>query len=299
MSSSRRLRRALWILLILCGICAVFGYGWYVLKNTARVPEESPTISDSMTAPESEVEEKPTETVQSETEAPKPIFDTASLQAGLDTWNTQSPGNKSVVVMSLDGTVLASVNKDQTFFAASIYKLYVAYFGYKQIEAGQADPQQQYINGHTRSQCLDLMIRESDSPCAEKMWAELGKPQLTEKLSQIGITNTSMSNISTTAIDAATMMAFIARGEGLTPASQASFLESAREQIYRDALNKGFSANVTVYNKVGFKELVEYHDVAIVELKDGRKFIVSVLTESVGTKRIAELGQRLEALVQL
>lgn len=278
------------------------GYGWYVLRNTARVsnPElpavttttiESENIFDTATA-----QDDPSEAVPIQQ---KPLFDTVVLQGTLDTWNAETPGTKGVVVMSTDGSVLASLNPDRPFFAASIYKLYVAYFGYIQVDTATVDPKQQYINGHTRSECLDLMIRESDSPCAEKLWAEIGKSTLTDKLKAMGINTTSMTNISTTVRDSALMMATIARGEGLTPASQATFLQSAREQIYRDALNKGFSSALTVYNKIGFNGLVEYHDVAIVELQDGRKFVLAVLSENTGTKNIAELGRRVEAILQL
>lgn len=295
-SSNHHYKKFLWILLMLSVLGATGFYAWYVIKNTARVTEPAP-LPGERTSQEI-VEPITVPTAEPVVAAEKPLFDPAVLQSTLDTWNTEMPGTKGVVIMSTDGKVLASTNPDRLFFAASIYKLYTAYFGYREVDAGRVSSAEQYSNGRTRSECLDVMIRESDSPCGERMMAEIGKTELTTSLKEVGITNTSMSNLSTTAQDAALMMARIARGEGLTPASQTTFLQSAKEQIFRDALNKGFTANVTVYNKIGFRELVEYHDVALVELKDGRKFVVAVLTENTGTKNIAELGRRLEAIVQ-
>lgn len=297
-SAPKPYKKILLICVIVLGLGAMGAYIWYVLKNTARTTDPMPNPAETAF-----VENSQPEPVQIPSEAAPltkvaAVFDQATSQTTIDTWNAQTPGVKGVVIASADGTVVASINPDQPFFAASIYKLYTAYFGYIEVDAGRANSAEAYSNGRTRSECLDVMIRESDSPCGEKMMNEIGKAELTSKLKAVGITSTEMGSLSTTARDAATIMAKISKGEGLTPASQATFLESARNQIFRDALNKGFSTNVTVYNKIGFKELKEYHDVAIVELKDGRTFIVAVLTENVGTKNIAELGRRLEAIVQ-
>lgn len=227
----------------------------------------------------------------------KPEFDAVKLQKTVDDWAATISGEASVVLADKDANILASYNASQEYFTASIYKLYVAYFGYQEVDAKLVDPGEQYIGGNTRAECLDLMIRESDSPCAEKLWAELGKQSQTKKLVDLGITNSSMEGLSTTATDASVMLAWIVRGEGLSIESQTAFLQSMKTQIYRDSLNAGFSDSVTVYNKIGFNGLKEYHDTAIVEFEDGRKLIVSVLTESVGTKNIAALGKALETTV--
>ncbi len=218
------------------------------------------------------------------------------LQDALDKWVTGISGNASVVIASEDGTVLASHDPSRVYFGASIYKLYVAYAGYKQVDAGQVDPTEVYLNGKTRAECLDLMIRNSDSPCAEKLWAEIGKPELTQQLKSYGINNTNMSAITTTSADAATILSMISRGSGLSKSSQGAFLESMNEQIYRDTLNVSFE-NEKVYNKIGFNEQVEYHDTAIVEFNGGRRLIISVLTENVGTKNIIALGDAIRNVI--
>lgn len=219
----------------------------------------------------------------------------AKIQEAVKDWASGIDGTYSVVVLDADGEVIDSIDPDQVYFAASIYKIYVAYAGYQQIDAGLVDPEELYINGNTRAECLDLMIRDSDSPCAEKLWNEYGKEKLTSELETYGIENTSMSGVTTTAEDAAILLLRVANGEGLSETSKAAYLDSMKYQddLYRRGLPTGFDS-LTVYNKVGWNELVEWHDAAIIELPDGRQLVVSVFTENVGYRKIAELGNTLE-----
>lgn len=278
---------AILLVLLLVAIGSIF---WLVRKHLDSANRIVPTSTEQTSEAQ--------DTVEPVTQEIKPEFDSASLQKSVDDWAATISGQASVVLADKDANILASHNPEQAYFTASIYKLYTAYFGYQAVDAKEVDPTEAYVNGHTRAECLDLMIRESDSPCAEKLWNELGKQSQTEKLVAIGIKNTSMEGLSTTAEDAAVMLAFIVRGEALTQESRAAFLQSMKTQIFRDSLNVGFSGDVTVYNKIGFNGRKEYHDTAIVEFADGRKLIVSVLTENVGTKAIANLGSLIEKAVK-
>jgi len=224
------------------------------------------------------------------------IFEADAIATVLADWGQSVNGAASVVINdAFYGAVIAATEPDESFFAASIYKLYVAYEGYRQIDAGIVDSEEIYLNGFTRAECLDKMVRESDSPCAEKLWAELGKEETTLQLRTYGMGNTSMTALTTTASDAAVMLSRIAQGEGLSEQSQQKFLQSMKDQIFRDTLNKSFAPeSAIVYNKIGFNELAEYHDVAIVEFPGtGRQLIVSIMTKNVGTANIVRLGDML------
>ena len=221
----------------------------------------------------------------------EPGFDAVALQKAVELWLEDATGNAGVYITEVDGAVLAATEPDQVFFAASIYKLYVAYEGYQRIDEGIFDPSEVYVSGFTRAECLDKMIRESDSPCAEKLWIELGKEAVTKQLISYGLKNTSMTALTTTAADAGIILSRIATGERLSQESQQALLQSMENQVYRDTLNKSFDQSVTVYNKIDFRELDEYHDVAIVQFEDGRQLIISVLTNGVGTGSIVRLGQ--------
>jgi len=290
MPGSKKSQVILSIVLLGALLCVGFVLWWFY-KNTqveqvVQPPPQTPVVQDTKTA---EVEPASVEKTAE--------FDGIALQGALDTWSAGlgADSRASVVLMNIEGDTVASYAPYEEYFTASIYKLFVAYEGYRAVDAGEFDATEVYLNGKTRAECLDLMIRESDSPCAEKLWAELGKENITEIIKSYGIDDTSLVGLSTTAHDSALMTARIARGEGLSDSSQAAILESMKTQVFRDALNIGFSSEVTVYNKIGFNAQLEYHDVALVRLADGRELIVSVLTSGVGTKNIASLATLLEA----
>lgn len=290
--SSTQIKRSQIVLaVILLAILAVVSFVIWnsVYKSGVQVDTEDISVNELDGLSQDTTENNPD----------SPVYDAAALQTVVDNWVNALSGSASVVVMTPEQEVLAAHNADQVFFAASLYKLYVAYEGYRLLEEIDEDPNTAYLGAYTREECLDKMIRESHSPCAEKMWVELGKLELTNTLREYGITNTSMVGISTTAYDAAIILARIARGEGLTETTQASYLDSMREQddLYRRGLPSGFSGSVTVYNKVGWNELVEWHDAAIVDLPAGNKVIVTVLTENVGTANVRELAGSLETVL--
>jgi beta-lactamase class A len=265
-------------------LLVIFALAYFVFDSTLDDTKDL----DSDTTTKQQIDEEPEQSSVID-------FDDVELQKIVDDWVSTLEGNSSVVISDKDGVVLVSENPNQVYFAASIYKIYVAYAGYQQIDNGEVDPGEIYLNGNTRAECLDLMIRDSDSPCAEKLWNELGKETLTSQLETYGIENTSMSAVSTSANDSAILLSRIARGEGLSEASRAKYLDSMKDQdkLYRRGLPSGFDSLI-VYNKVGWNELKEWHDVAIIELPDKRQLIVSVMSENVGFRKIAELGKSLE-----
>lgn len=224
----------------------------------------------------------------------QPSLPLIDLQPTVNEWMAKQNGTASVVVYDIANKKnVAVLNPNEQYFAASIYKLYVAYEGYRKVDSGEFKSDEIYLNGWSRGKCLDQMIRTSHSPCAEKMWVELGKEDTTAKLESYGLENTSMTGLYTSAADAALMLRRIEAGTGLSSASRTSFLDSMLNQIYRDGLPAGFEGS-KFYDKVGFREAVEYHDVGILELTGGRKYIVSVLTKNIGTRQIAALASSIE-----
>jgi beta-lactamase class A len=221
------------------------------------------------------------------------------LQPTVDEWVKSTGGTVSVHITDTSGKVLATHNADKTYFTASIYKLYVAYVGYQKVDDGTYSLDDPYLSGYTRGECLHVMIRDSNSPCGEKMWAELGKANLTEQMKSYGLKATSLTGLETTAADAAVILTNIANGNDLKPASQKAYLDSMKTQdaLYRRGLPSGFK-KLTVYNKVGWNLNQEWHDTAIVETKDCQKLIVSVFTNGAGYKSIATLGAQIEAELQ-
>src|SRR5690606_24669257 len=78
------------------------------------------------------------------------------VQPLIDAWAAQQSGKASVVVYDLENDmVIGSLNPDEVYFAASIYKLYVAYEGYLALQRGTHDPSEIHVAGQTRAECLD------------------------------------------------------------------------------------------------------------------------------------------------
>src|SRR3989304_1612701 len=95
-----------------------------------------------------------------EPEQPKPKqFNEAGIQNTLSKWIASHGGTYSVVVADRYGEALATHQSGKIFFAASLYKLYVAYVGYKKIDDGTYNLDDPYLGGWSRGKCLDEIIR--------------------------------------------------------------------------------------------------------------------------------------------
>ena len=235
--------------------------------------------------------------VEAEPAPPAEFVIPAGISPAITAWLTKNRATSyGVVVADTKGKAAVAANADKQFFAASIYKLYVAYIGYQLVDSGQLDAKTNYQGGRTLGQCLDAMIRASDSPCAEKLMTQIGKTEIQTKLALYGLTNTSMARLLTTPADATIVLSKIYQGSGLSAASKQKLLESMANQKYRNALPKGFAGSV-VYDKVGFGDQVEYHDAGIVTLPDGKTIIVAVFTTSGSPSKIAKLGQEIARVI--
>lgn len=221
------------------------------------------------------------------------------LQPTVDKWLERQTGQAGVVVYDLNNDrAAAQVKIDRSYFAASLYKLFVAYEGYKEVQAGRYNLEEPYLGEYRRGDCLDLMLRESHSPCAETMWNELGKAELTDRLKAYGINNTTMTSITTTAEDVSLLLRRLFEKQDLNKEFTALYMGSLKDQpaVYRRGLPQSFKT-ATVYNKVGWNLEKEWHDAAIVSFPGGRNYVVVVLTENVGIGAVTELGKAIEAAV--
>ncbi len=215
-----------------------------------------------------------------------------NVQDIVDSFAESNAGTYSVVVTDLaTGGELAAYGIDGSYFAASIYKLYVAYLGYIDIQEGKYSLDDAFFGDWTRKECLDKMIRESHSPCAEKLWVEQGKEKSTARLEEkFELSGTSMVGLTTTAKDVNIILERLHGGKDLNESNMALFMDSLKQNIYRDVLPAALP-ELTVYDKVGFNGLVEYHDIGIVRLKNGREVAITLLSTNAGTRRLVALTQ--------
>lgn len=245
-------------------------------------------------------------------EKKKILPDKVDLQPVVDEWLGTIEGDAGIYIYDLDrNEMAASHNHKNEFATASVYKLFVAYEGYKLLENGewQADDPAG-VADYTILQCLDLAIRESNSACAEILWAKIGHNNLEEIVrSDFGLADTHVEELMSTPEDVAKMMQLYYYHEGIDKDASVeqlkdSFLnQPVTEYNWRQGLPNGFEI-ANVYNKVGWDYNVDlgywniYNDAAIVEFPDhNRHFIVVVMTNRVSYLDISRLGSMLEGSI--
>ena len=240
-------------------------------------------------------------------------------------WGEGAQGLTSAYIYDLDNDKVAGeFYADSSHETASLYKLFVVYEGYQRLSSSvwADDPGFLTVGAETfsRTDCLDLAIRESYSVCAESLLEEMGKTELDEIVrNNWGFMGTSMVELRSTAIDIAGIMRRFYVHEGiqdkLIERMKDSFLtqpatnrEKSCETIcdWRQGLPAGFSDKVKVYNKVGWDETNGnwsiYNDAAIVELPDEksgatRHYIVVAMTKGVGPEVNKGLAEAVETAV--
>lgn len=232
------------------------------------------------------------------------------FQSVVDAWVRSVGGNKSVVIYDLEREeVVGAYNTKTTYNAASLYKLFVVYEGYRKLQNGEWQANAVAgVTGHTIAQCLDLAIRQSDSECAETLWDMMGRDNLIQIVrNDYEIAGADLENLLASPEDIMKMMRIYyqhqdIRDAGLINQMKASFLDQpATTYNWRQGLPSGFT-RATVYNKVGWDYYAEggywnvYHDAAIVEFPEaGRHYVVVVMTERVPFEQIRRLGTDIEA----
>jgi len=232
-------------------------------------------------------------------ELKKPVV--IDLQPTVNSWLRDFSGEAGVLIYDLDNEkVVAEHSADQRFPTASLYKLFVVYEGYRRVVRGEWSLKEY-------GRCLDLAIRESNSECAEKMRAKIGRDRLDQIIEQdYKITDSDISALVATPRDIAKMLKLYYEGSEFTEEIKEKIKDSMLNQPvttydWRRGLPAGFSEQAKVYDKVGW-EATEgywklYHDAAIIEI-NGRHYLVVVMTKNAKShKEVAKLGEMLETAI--
>ena len=249
------------------------------------------------------------------------------LSAVVNNWANNATGLTSVYVYDLDhDRVAGEFYAEKAYNTASLYKLFVVYEGYLRVAEGTWRLEEPYLENaagsFTRGDCLDLALRESYSPCAEKLWDEIGRDALDEIIAtKFGITNSDISNLTSNVVDVASMLKIYYAHTGLSDELVNKIKDSMLTQPptnkegtcenlcdWRQGLPSGFSDKAKVYNKVGWLHSGRgqiwsyYHDAAIVELPDPttsatHHYVVVVMTSNSYVAEISDFASQLEAAV--
>lgn len=229
----------------------------------------------------------PTQPDQAQEPAPtEPEYEAIDLQPIIDEWVSKYSTDYHIAVYDLQADkIIGAYQPDTELFAASLYKLYVAYLMYKDFESGAQDPNEVILAGQTRLECADKMIRSSDSPCGETVMADMGQLTLNQRATnEIGTEHTIFNGIETSASDAISVLKLIHDKESIKPEHHEQLMDSLLDQpaMYRRGLASG-APEATWHTKVGWNLDINYHDVGFMTLPDGRVFAVAILGQGSGS----------------
>lgn len=263
----RRFPKYLW--LIIFAILVVIGFYWFAIRDSSNnTTQENNEQNNNVNV-----------------EQPEAAYQPIDLQPVLDSWNSKQTASYSFVVYDTQSkSVIGQNNPDDVIFAASLYKIYVAYLSLLDFQTGVQSPDEILIAGQTKKQCVDKMIRSSDSPCGEAMMAEIGQLTLNQRVSDMGMKGTTFNGIQTSAGDSALILQYINDEKDLNEENTAFLLDSMRTQEAKFKRGLQTGAPEAVWEtKVGWNEDINYHDIGIMTLPDGRKFVVAILAEGSGS----------------
>lgn len=271
----RKFKKELLLAAVVAGIAIVFVI-FMLLKSE---PESTHTDLEPKT--------EQADSARAEPELPPAV----DLQPVLDSWLAGQPGDFGIVIYDpVHKKVVAEHQPNQAYFAASIYKLYVAYLALMDIEAGLHDPNEIYLAGQTRQKCIEEMIRSSDSPCAETMLNEMGHDTVNQRLEDFGFVDTSFPAFVTSAHDAAIILQRLQANQDLNEQSTQLLRTVLREQIYRSEGMPASSPEGVFSVKTGFYE-TGWHDTGLLTLPSGREFIVTYLSKNAGSAQVSNFGE--------
>jgi D-alanyl-D-alanine carboxypeptidase len=280
-------KRKLWWSLLSVAAVALLGVGgWWLLPGDEK--------QAASTLP-------PARTITPDTEPEEMKLPLVNLQPVVDKWLDKQAAEFGIVVYDpANQKIIASHNPDKKYFAASLYKLFVAYLALEDIQKGVQNPDEALTSGFSRKECVDKMIRESHSPCGEAMMAAMGQEKLRQRVSAMGIKNTVFAGITTTAKDSALILQYLWERRDLNTGNT-TFLKDAmrvQEQRFRNGLAKG-APEATWETKVGWNLDINYHDVGIMTLRNGRSYIVAILSQNNGSpKPIADFAATIYQALQ-
>jgi len=94
-------------------------------------------------------------------------------------------------------------------------------------------------------------------------------------------------NNTTTARDLGVLLAAVAQNRAASPAACAEMLAILARQHFKEGIPAGVPPDATVYHKTGWIGQVVYHDAAIVQRPDHRRYVLVVLTGGIQQDSVA------------
>lgn len=297
----RNHKQLLWLLVVgLAALAVGLLAGWWLADT--RKQAVNPTNVEKMAPKTDEVTpEPPSEPVD---EPARPAADKAALERMAADFEIPGDARFSIVIEDLTNQArLLSHNSEQLYPTASLYKLYLTYLAYEDVDSGRLALDQPFIRHPLYldldlGTCLDLTIEVSDSPCGEGLLNHYDYPTIQARLERLGLPQVNAAAFQASAEDMTKLLSLI-YGDNLSEDSRRRLLGSMHNQAYDRILQPAFKDRGQVYNKTGTyrnQPGSEYNwiDVGIVELNQSDSVLaVSILHENVPLEDLVALVKSL------
>ncbi len=199
---------------------------------------------------------------------PVPVISRA--ESLLQSFAPHFPGLPGLVITDLRTGQSTSMNEHQVFISASLYKLFVAYSVYRQIDTGALSLTTP-VGNTTVAGCLDRMITVSDNACGVTLGNLVQWESQNTNLQAAGFKDTKLARSSderTSAADVANLFQQLYSGKLVSPSSNEHFLSLLKRQQIANRLPARLPAGTIIAHKTGDLDGL-VHDAGIVYTPGG------------------------------
>ena len=207
------------------------------------------------------------------------------LQQLIDDWTASHASlEPAVAFREIDGFQRsAGKDADVSYFSASVYKVFPAWYVLKQIDEGKLDPNGTIAGGFNLKDCFYNMIHISDSKCSEAIVNKYGGWGSMDALARDhGIQGITLSSgVTITANGMTNFLHKLDGGQLLSIERTNYLLDAMKRQKYRTGIPAGSAGEVA--DKVGYQpKTYSWHDAGIVYHPKG-KYTLVILTHKGAT----------------
>ena len=290
-------------------LIALLVFALLVFNSTQKTTQPTST---EQTSPAPATNNKTDDILPNEAEPPAEItklraatLNPETLLATIERFMANTESTISLAVYDLNGgQELVAFDADRTYFSASLYKLYLSFLTYQDVDKGLFDLKQEIIDhndfGRLRlKDCLRFMISISDSPCAEAILARYEYGTITERMRALG-TNIDAAAFSVSARDMNTLLKLIYEEGNLNSEHRELMFESLKTQLFSHILRRGFSDVGVMYNKTGDSESRGIrNDAGILIFDEGRQALaISILSLDSDWEELYEISRQIAQIVE-
>lgn len=279
--------------------------GWLVAAVVFYWPTSKPLPEKSPVVESGEVD-TPVVPAVVEPDLP-PAIDQQALHQFVADYDSQSEGDFSLSMYDLTRSESVIRYQSETlYFPGSIYKLYIAFLAWQDVDAGILDLSQIIHDGThalygktTLKDCLYYMISTSDSPCAEAVLDFYDRAEAETRLRQLGLPRVMVGGFWVSSEDIEILLRVIYENKNgvLSKESRQALMEALADQVYKEYVPAGFSAIARKsYNKTGDAQYAPHwthNDAAIVELADGRILVAVLFAKNIDQSSLIDFSWQL------